>query len=329
MIDISNMTFPIQSYPEWEVIDSSKLNDYILCSRMYFFIHILGWKSTSPRNDLKFGEAWHVAMEHLLLHGYSNKSVVDAYDKFLECYREEFDEESDELFGAKTPNNALKALAQYSNKYERDLDELEILYTEIVGTVPITSSQVLHFKMDSIFRQRGGANLYGSFEHKTKGGGISQSWFNTWLMSIQIGTYHHVLYCLYPENVVDGVKINGAGFLKTKFDFQRLPIKKTRPQMQVWLSIVLKYIDDMKRDLDILSESDASDNLLDAFAHRPQACDKWWGCPFLDYCISWPNPLRECDEPPMGYKVEFWDPRRERATTKMDLTEGGGIKKDV
>ena len=259
-----------------------------------------------------------MAMEHLLINGYSPDSLADAYDKLLKCYREEFPEETDELYSPKTPSRAMTALLEYADKYRHDLDELEVLYTEISGSVPIGKDLVMYFKTDSILKGKRG---YKSFEHKTKGGSLTSLWGLQWLLSIQVGTYSHVLYCLYPEDEVDGVTINGAGFLKTKFDLQRFPVRKTRTQMQVYLDTVAYWHSQIKSEMGILSYCKDSDDVLNAFPLNPASCDRYFGCPFLDYCQAWANPLRECDEPPMGFKVEFWDPRKKPATHKMDLTK--------
>ena len=244
--------YPIPEHPEWYVRDPSKMSDFATCWRKGFYKHLLGWVADVARNDLKFGEAWHIGQEHILLHGYDNLNVVRAFDKFLACYREKFPEDTDALFDPKTPTRALLAYQEYATKYQRDLDEFEVLFTEISGTVPVCTDpeRILHFRMDNILKDSKG---YGSMEHKTKGGSITDSWFRQWPLSVQVGTYHHALYCLYPENEVQGMHINGAGFLKTKFDFRRLPIKKGREQMRVWLFNMNYWLHELERELAALT----------------------------------------------------------------------------
>ena len=319
ILEKTNPPYPIPYHKEWDIIDSSKLNDFILCQRMYFYRHLLGWRAESTRNDLKFGEAIHKAQEHLLRYGYDQ--IAPAYDAFLECYREEFPESTDELFATKTPARALLALIAYTKYYPHDLDEYEVLHTEISGTVPISNKNILHFRMDDILRERS-TNRYGSFEHKTKGGGIYDSYANQWPMSVQVGAYHHALYCLYGEDDVFGVKINTMGFLKTKFDFRRFPFKLSKKQMQVWMNMVGYYFDQLEAEMKILADERPSDSTLLAFQPCPSSCDKWFGCPYLDFCTCWPNPLQRCDEVPMGYVEEFWNPMNMDATEKMEFKQG-------
>ncbi len=321
-MDIENtgkdaVVYPIYCDPTWDIVDPSKMNDFIRCHRMYFFRHLLGWDLDTPNNHLAFGEAWHVAMEHLLLNGYSEVFIAQAFDKFLSSYREKFPADTDTLFGAKAPERVIPALLEYATKYADDLALYKVLYTEVAGTVPITKEHVLHFRIDSILQDS--QERIRSMEHKTKGGSINTTWYNQWPMSLQIGTYHHVLYCLYPEADVDGIWVNGAGFLKTKFDFQRLPVKKTREQMQVWLDTVNFWFNRLNMELKLLEDCSDKDNTLLAFPLNPSGCDKYFGCAYLDYCMAWPNPLRECDEVPLGFKQEFWDPSKKVPTTKMDL----------
>jgi hypothetical protein len=86
--------------PTWTRIDSSKLQDYLMCPRYYFYSHILGWKGEEPNHDLVFGQAWHAAMQYLAIHGYSDEDVTEAFDKFLDVYRPYFSVETDELYRA-------------------------------------------------------------------------------------------------------------------------------------------------------------------------------------------------------------------------------------
>jgi len=251
--------------------------------------------------------------------------VQEASDVFLEVYREEFPEDTDELFEPKTPANAIEALVKYVAKYPRDLEEFKVLYTEISGTVPIRRDKVLHFRMDSILEELNDNRGKFSFEHKTKGGYFNSQWENQWVLSEQNGVYHHVLYCLFPPEEVVGVRINGASFAKTKsgctINFTRVPIYKSKDSMRVWYWNSLYWVSQIEEEFQRLEECKDSDEVMMAFPMNSQGCTKYFGCPYHDFCIAWPNPLRRCDHPPLGFKEEFWDPRKLTSTHQMDLDQ--------
>ena len=185
----------IKPHETWSVIDSTKIQTALDCERKFFYNYILGWQSTAPNNHLVFGSAWHVAMEHMLLHGYEAHHVKDAYNKFLEEYRKDFDKDTDDQFAPKDPDNALSALVGYAVEHEDDHEKYEVLFTETSGTVLLTEDDIIYFKTDSILRERKGERRYLSMEHKT-GSRTGRVWEDQWLLKTQVGTYNHVLNCM-------------------------------------------------------------------------------------------------------------------------------------
>jgi len=309
----------LTKHPSWKIFDSSKVQEFQTCPRKYFYRYILGWTSEYPNNHLVFGRAVHKALEHLLLNGYSSNSVSDAFDLFLEDYRSEFDEETDELFAPKIPERVLPALVEYCDYYKRDSDEFDVLYTEVAGTVPLADDRVMHFRQDAICRKKSTGEVF-SLEHKTLGATPSQRWTEQWDLKTQIGTYTHVLYCLFPREEVFGVVINALGFLKTKSSFLRHPVRKTEESMNVWLWNTLYWLDQIHWHTALLQDCSEDDPVLRAFPMNTESCTKYYGCPFKDFCSAWANPLRHCEEPPSGFKTEWWNPLEEPSRHKV---EGG------
>lgn len=300
--------------------DASKIKEYMTCQRKYFYRYILGWESTAPRNDLVFGQAWHHAQEYLLLNDYSPESVNIAFQEhFLPYYRKYFDESTDSLFGNKIPSRALVALAEYTEKWKNDHREFEVLHTEINATVPITESERLYLRMDSILRDRS-TDLIFSMDHKTSKT-LSRFWTDQWALSVQVGTYTHALYCLYPIEQVRGIKISGTFFPSAKkVDFERVPCWKSFDQMQVWLTNMLYWLGDLKRQTEVLMEEDNESNpTMYSFPLNPESCTKYFGCPYHDFCTAWRNPIRRSYEPPLGFEVSFWDPEEEIEKERIDL----------
>jgi len=308
----------IEHHPTWDILDSSKLTAYMDCPRRYFFEYVLSWRSDAPNNHLVFGTAFHDAMEHLLLNGYDDDSVMGAFDKFLLSYRQFFPATSDELYSPKDPDRCLAALGLYAENYQRDLTDFETLYTEIAGTVPINDDQVLYFRLDSICKDSQGRIF--SLEHKT-GSRISRFWTDQWPLAVAVGTYTHVMNCLYDPATVWGVKINGTFFQKGNIKFLRVPVRKTLSHMKQWLWNVAWWADQIRWQFDLLDKCSADDQVMMAFPQQPGSCTKYFGCPYHDFCLAWPNPLQHADDIPVGYCVERWDPSAREATHKMDLTK--------
>lgn len=94
--------------------------------------------------------------------------------------------------------------------------------------------------------------------------------------------------------------------------------------MNVSLWNILQWMDDLERDMDRLLHCSEGDKVMECFKMNPTSCTKYFGCAWHDYCMTWSNPLRHCFEPPLGFKQEFWDPRKMETTNKMNLEWKGG-----
>jgi len=326
----------LSEHPSWQIVDSSKMDDYLRCPRYFFYSHVLGWRLDLPNHDLYFGESWHRAREYQLIHGY--EEVEGAYQTFLDFYRKKFPEETDANYRPKVPEAAHQALLNFCITYPTDLDDNELLrnpdtgepFTEISGTVPIDDHRVLHFRMDSLLRRKKDGKVF-SWDHKTTTKYIKYSnWADQFYLSIQNGTYTHCMYCLFPIDQVLGVEFCGTGFEYLSrgsasrppgfySTLRRVPAFKTPDQMNNWLFTVIDTYNNIERDFDRLSHCKESDEILQAFTMNPGGCSKYRGCEFHDFCLNVPNPLRQCQEPPFGFRVEFWDPRERDSRNKMNL----------
>ena len=329
------MTFPLSPQPTWDIRDSSKVSDYLACPRLYFYSHILGWRPDSPAHDLHFGASWHCAREYQLLHGYED--VQGAYNAFLNEYRKVFHESTDELYKPKTPTAVLSALMKFAEERSLDLVENEVVeldgkkMTEISGTVPVDTDRVMYYRMDSIMRRKVDGKIF-SWDHKTTSAYYMRGnkWSEQFHLGIQNGTYTHCLYCMFPIEDVLGIEFCGAGFeylvrgsaarpAGYYATLQRVPAFKTPDQMSVWLWLVNDILTEINYDMERLHDCKENDQVLMAFRMNPNSCTNYRGCPFHDFCLAWSNPLQQCYEPPLGFKVEFWDPSAMESTVKKDL----------
>lgn len=308
----------------WNIQDATKIQCFMDCPRHYFYEYVLSWRPDAPNIHLEFGSAWHLAMEHLIItfenNGYSDVALLGAYEKLNEYYRQFFSEMQDEIYHPKTPAMALKALLAYAIEYRHD--KFDPLYTEISGSVTLNEKHTLTFKMDSILNTQDGIK---SREHKT-GSQLSRTWMDQWALKMQTGVYNHVLYCLFPKDTVWGVEINGTIFSKKDIKFQRVPSRRTLAAMEAWYYNTIDWCDAIYREFERLHECSESENTLRAFPMNTESCTKYFGCSFHDYCMAWSNPLQRCEEPPMGFKQEFWNPKAEESKTKIDISEGGEVK---
>lgn len=293
----------------WNIVDATKLKAYMECPRSFFYEYILGWRGEDPSIHLEFGKAWHYAMEHLLLHGYSTESVKEAWTLLNNHYRKHFMPEQDMQFAPKNPGNALSALVGYVKEYQNIDKEDKVLYTEIAGVASISQDRVMHFRMDSIIENNRGIF---SREHKTAGT-LSRQWRDQWSMSIQVGMYLHVLYSLYPYDDVWGVQINGTIFNKTKTQYERVPCRRTKDMMECWLSTVNYWYEQMEYEKKLLWDASTDDKIMTCFPKNPNACTNYFGCKYHDFCMAWANPLQHIEEVPQGMKVEHWNPMEEES----------------
>ena len=288
------------------------------CPRQYFFRHILGWESDEPNIHLEFGSAVHKAMEHLLINGYGADSILDAFELFVKHYRSIFPPELDEINAPKIPSNVLRALPLYCKFYNEDMKKFKVLHTEVAGVVLIGDNRKIYFKTDSIIDEKDEGIM--SLEHKTTGR-MTSSWAKQWPQKIQVGTYTHVLNCMYKEAYC--VKINAIVITnppKMKKDgvtpyanardceFRRIPLRKSMSMMDDWLYTINFWYDWIEAETDKILTQKEDDNIMTVFPKRTENCSNYFGCPYADYCQAWPNPLRKCKEPPVGFKVAHWDP---------------------
>lgn len=316
---------PIPSNPSHSIQDSTKIQAYQDCPRMYFYEYVLGWRLAKPNNHLHFGSAVHEAMEHIILHGYNTSSVMEAMEKFDTYYREEFPKSTDPIFSPKTPPRFFDMLILYLRTYHDDLERYQVYKTEFGGTLNLSESphHRMAYKMDTILRDRT-TGLYCSLEHKTKGGNyISDSYQYDFMLSIQLGTYTHVLNCLFPPEEVSGVIINCMCFKKTKkpdYILRRFPIPLTNDNMFNWLENTKSWLDKIHNDFDKLSTTTESDPRMNCFPLNGRSCTNWGRiCAYHDLCTTWINPVQHQDQIPVDMEINFWNPLDEKLTEQVNV----------
>ena len=298
--------------PTWNIDDSTKLNCFQVCPRKYFYEYVLGWRIDRPSVHLVFGGAIHEALDVLLTGLKNHKDItkpetLDAsYEAFMEHYRRYFDETYDSGNSPKDPYGALQLLTGWAAKHKHA--EFEVLYVEVPGNVPVgdqEQSWQLYFKIDTIIKAKEGICCY---EHKTTGQN-SSAWRDSFALSLQVGTYLHVLYSLFPENEVYGALIDGLVIKKSGVEFETIPVRRTYEHMSVWDFQVRSLLAAIDFNFQLLSESTPDTPAMGCFPLNTESCTKYGTCTYHSMCMSWPNPLKSIHRRPMNLGVEHWDPR--------------------
>ena len=326
-------SFGIEFHPTLQIVDSTKCLSWNTCKRKFFYEYILGWSSDVPSNHLVFGDAYHIGQE--VIHtkqDFSPDTITEAYQEAESRYRREFPIDSDELYEPKTMVNLLKSLIEYAKTYHDDFEKYETKYVEVGGSVPIRiipSERRLHFRMDALMHDKEN-DYFFCREHKTSGasGMFRQKWREDFDLRIQIGTYTHAMYCIFPKEKVRGVEVNGCFFKKLKagpkLEFERVPCWWQPDRMANWLWRVNNIFDEIEYEYGRLAECNEADSVMQAFPLNETQCQEYFGCAYHSYCTAWPNPLQNCHEVPVGMHIKRWDPSQlESLKHKMDLQMGG------
>lgn len=322
----------IPVHSTWGVIDATKLKCLMSCPRDFFYSYILGWRQTGGQLHLAFGHAWHQAMEILLGEGHDPATVTKAYNCFLKDYKEQM--EMDEmtlqaLHPSKNPAGAMLGLAEYATIWKDD--PKDTMYLEVSGTAPINETdRVVHVKLDAIRKREAGhvneGKIY-SLEHKTTGR-FTEAWQTQWSYDFQIGAYDHFLKCVFEPEEVEGVVINGAVFNQKLRRFPRFPEVRSPEMWEMWIYEANHWWNYLEMNMKHLHEASPSDRVMVAFPRNSASCSKF-GCRHPHLCSIKANPLQRMAQPPLGYAIDFWDPRkREKNPTKVGDSMIS-IKKDL
>jgi len=232
------------------------------------------------------------------------------------------------LHPSKTPAAALLGLSEYAKMWQDD--PKETLHIEVSGTAPISDSgRLIHVKLDAVRKRRAGptAGKIHSLEHKTTTR-YTEAWQNQWEYDFQVGTYDHFLKCLYEPEDVEGVVINGAVFNKTKRQFPRFPIIRSPEMWEMWIYEANHWWNYLEMNMEHLYETSPSNRVMVAFPRNSASCSKF-GCKHPHLCCFKANPLQRIESPPLGYGVDFWDPRERETDPKQAGDVTVSIKKDL
>jgi len=318
---------PIVAVPQFDTLDSTKVNEFQTCPRKFFYRYILGWESEHANIHFVFGSAIHEAMEVIhkaMQNGNLQLPEVPqlAAHVFWKRFAEELDPEAG-IYKKKEPSEGVRAINNYWEHY-RAIDTFDVLHIEVPGDVFIAEDKILTVKIDTICEDERGKFV---LEHKTASA-ESQVWKDQWMTAIQPKAYTHVLYSIYDEEEVYGTIINGI-IMRKDIGFVRVPVKDTPDAMADWLWQMEYKFEEIEHNCKALCECSKDDHIMQAFPKREISCTSYMStCVYMPYCTAWRNPLKHADSPPPGTKIRHWDPKAEFAG-KGEVFDGEKIVKET
>lgn len=304
---------PIPHHPTFDIIDSTKMSSFKSCARKYFYDYILGW-STTDSNALIHGSAMHVGQEYLWLKGLSRDNAMTAAELYTDYYAERVPKDQWQDNRPRCPYTAEAAFLGYLTEYEQlERDKWEVLFTEVVGSVPIGTDHTgkerrLTFRIDVIARNKQTGKIV-VIDHKTTSRN-SRQWREQFFLSFQLYTYLHAMHCLFEQEEVYGCMINGI-INATKDglpQFERIVFRKSSDMMREWLWTANYWYSQIEWNMARQAELTDEDPVMTAWPKNTESCTKYYGCPFLPYCGVWANPITRIDTKPAEFVHKRWDP---------------------
>lgn len=261
------------------------------CQRKYYYrIHqgIVGrTEATAPL----FGNAIHTALDSW----YTDKDVVKAIEIFKSNYKEDL-----ELDDKRTHKMGEWILNNYHRTYENQ--PLKLIKTEQSFTLPLPNGNNLIGRIDKIVEWDG---MYWLMDHKTTSM-LGSSYVKMAEPNLQFRGYTWAAKQLgYP---VVGVLLDAILVAKGLLDSSarsrltpllRHDIYHSKQHLDEWLDIVTNVQHNIK-----LSEE------TNQWTPNFDACTYYGECPYRRICIEEPA-LRD-KVISMEYKINNWDPRREK-----------------
>lgn len=300
--------------------DNTKIADYKSCPRKYFLRHVLHWTvdiGEKKASALVFGGAWHEGMDAIWRAQGQEAMVKVSLAKlaFKQHWMENGYPDPDSMslaeqedLGARTPGTAHEMFFNYVHVRQKMLEECEVLGIEQPVAMPMPGLRDTWYigKLDKVFRWNG----VHIGEHKTTTayavrGNFQPDWTESWGSSSQVKGYQMVGTLYYPD--LQDVWVDGALVHRKVNDaFKIVPISHSAPLLKEWIIDTRRWIESIQWELrEFAAVGDLSKG---TFRKNEDSCfGKFGRCPFLSICSTQSDPSK-LKEPPLGYKVEKWEP---------------------
>ncbi len=316
-----------------EFKDNSRLSEFKLCPRKYWFHYVQHLVPAWKRIPLDFGTSWHNAMDFLYINYFENgKQGVElgkiAFEGFLEAWTElgypaEIELGDETNYKARTPGTAREMLMNYVLTRSNWLSTLELVSVELPFAVPLDPDNPLRFyvgRLDKVVKEKG---YYWVVEHKTTSLysiklGMQDGFTDSFDPNSQIDGYSFALKMLFGAKSM-GVVVDGALVHKTHHDvFKFIPVNKGAGYANQWLRDSNYWWDQVEKAKE-----------LNHYAlNAPQACRTIYGaCEYKNIC-AYTNSKEDIKEAPSGYKIEKWEPfsfdELQKAVSESESSVEGG-----
>lgn len=300
--------------------DNTKISAYKSCPRKYLLRHVLHWTldfGEQKAAPLVFGGAWHEGMDAIWgAQGQpADVKVQLANLAFKMHWMENQYPDPDTMslaeqedLGARTPGTAHEMFYHYVHTRQKMLEECEVLGIEQPVAMPMPGLSDTWYigKLDKVFRWNG--THVG--EHKTTTayaikGNFQPDWVESWSASSQVKGYQMIGTLYYPD--LQDVWVDGALVHKKVHDaFKFVPVSHSAPLLKEWITDTARWIWSIQEEVREFEE--VGDLSKGTFRKNEDSCyEKYGKCPFLNICSTCADPTK-LKVPPIGYKVEKWEP---------------------
>ena len=89
--------------------------------------------------------------------------------------------------------------------------------------------------------------------------------------------------------------------------------------MEVGYWNVLHWMLEIEWEMERLANCTDKEPVMMCFPMNPSHCTSYFGCKYMDFCLAWANPLQRIEEPPLGFKLEYWDPSQEESKVQFNV----------
>ena len=139
---------------------------------------------------------------------------------------------------------------------------------------------------------------------------------------MQPNLYGHALLCLVNEDRYKGVELDITYFRKKDRDdggvnrHSTIPVYRDKQLLEGWQWDTLSWLNQVEWNYEQLQKASPDDSVMKAFPRNEKGCTAFLRkCPYYSICFTNNNPLKNAENPPIGFRKVWWNP--------MDRTSDG------